>query len=104
MNHHQLYVLNMYSTGIQSQEEFENVLFKVNTSDMPPADLEKLMTDLKAWCDAERGRKSVLAEELGVSRQQVTNLLARRRKLTLHQFFAIQAFLKSQNAGKHKTR
>jgi transcriptional regulator with XRE-family HTH domain len=60
---------------------------------MPPEELDKLMADLRAWCDARYGRQAELAAELGVSKQLVTNWLAGRRKPTLKHFFEIRRFL-----------
>jgi transcriptional regulator with XRE-family HTH domain len=61
---------------------------------MPPEEVEKLITDLTAWCEAKYGRQTELAEKLGVSKQLVANWLARRRTPTLKHFFAIQAIIR----------
>jgi hypothetical protein len=36
---------------------------------MPPEELDKLMADLRAWCDAQYGRQAEFAAALGVSKQ-----------------------------------
>jgi len=64
---------------------------------MPPEEAEKLVAELEAWCGAEYGRRVEVAKALGVSRQYVTNLLARRRVLTLKHYFALKEFLDKQN-------
>jgi hypothetical protein len=43
---------------------------------MPPEEVEKLITELTAWCEAKYGRQTELADRLGVSRQLVANRLA----------------------------
>jgi antitoxin component HigA of HigAB toxin-antitoxin module len=63
---------------------------------MPPEEAEKLVAELEAWCGAEHGRRAEVAKALGVSRQYVTNVLARRRSLTLKHYFALQEFLRKQ--------
>jgi transcriptional regulator with XRE-family HTH domain len=63
---------------------------------MPPEELDKLMADLRAWCDEKYGRQAELADELGVSKQLVTNWLAGRRSPTLKHFFEIRRFLDEQ--------
>ena len=80
-----------------SQVDLESFLFKVNTLPcMPPREVEKLIADLEAWCDAEHGRRTELAKAVGMSKQHVTNLLARRRGITLEHYFAIKEFLEKQ--------
>ena len=63
---------------------------------MAPEESEKLMADLKAWADAEYGRRAELARMLGVSRQLVSDWLAGRKTPTLDSGLKIQAFLKKQ--------
>ena len=63
---------------------------------MAPKESEKLITDLKAWADAEYGRRAELARMLGVSRQLVSDWFAGRKMPTLDSGLKIQAFLKKQ--------
>jgi hypothetical protein len=63
---------------------------------MAPEESEKLMADLKAWADAEYGRRAELARMLGVSRQLVSDWLAGRKMPTLDSGLKIQTFLKKQ--------
>jgi transcriptional regulator with XRE-family HTH domain len=42
---------------------------------MPPEEVEKLVAELSAWCEAKYGRQSELADKLGVSKQLVANWL-----------------------------
>jgi transcriptional regulator with XRE-family HTH domain len=60
----------------------------------------KLIADLKAWADAEYGRRAELARMLGVSRQFVSDWFAGRRRPSLEHGLQIQAFLKKQR--KHR--
>ena len=67
---------------------------------MTAPELKKLMADLKAWCDAEHGRQAQLARELEVeprvSRHLVNDWLFERKKPSLEQYLALQAFLRKQ--------
>lgn len=66
--------------------------------------VEKLITDLQAWARAEHGRPALLARKLGVSKQLVSHWITRRRTPTLHDGFAIQAFLKEAIRAKKKRK
>jgi predicted transcriptional regulator len=57
---------------------------------------DDLIAELKAWCEAERGRRSRVAEHLGVSRFAISNWLSGRRTPSLDEGFRIQEFLKKQ--------
>jgi hypothetical protein len=59
-----------------------------------------LIAELKAWCDAERGRGSWLAEHLGVSRFVVSKWLAGKRTPNFDHGLKIQEFLKKQRRRK----
>ena len=63
---------------------------------MAPSEVEKLMGELRAWVDAEYGRRADLARELGVPRQRITDWLSGRKAPTLEQGLAILEFLKQQ--------
>jgi hypothetical protein len=45
-------------------------------SEHAPEELEKLITELTAWCEAKYGRQTELADRLGVSKQLVANWFA----------------------------
>jgi transcriptional regulator with XRE-family HTH domain len=57
---------------------------------------EKLIADLKAWVDAERGRRAEIARTLGVPRQYVTDWLSGRYTPSLEHGLRLQAFLKKR--------
>jgi hypothetical protein len=63
---------------------------------MAPSEVEKLMGELRAWVDAEYGRRANLARELRVPRQRITDWLAGRKAPTLEQGLAILEFLTQQ--------
>jgi transcriptional regulator with XRE-family HTH domain len=67
---------------------------------MSQEETEKLIADLKAWADAEYGRRSELARMLGVSRQRITDWLAGRKLPTLEQGLKLQAFLRRQRRSR----
>jgi transcriptional regulator with XRE-family HTH domain len=68
---------------------------------MAPSEVKKLMEDLRAWVDAEYGRRPDLARKLGVSRQRVSDWLSGRLTPDLEHGLAILKILKT--AGKGKT-
>jgi transcriptional regulator with XRE-family HTH domain len=61
---------------------------------------EKLIADLKAWADAEYGRRAELARMLGVSRQLISDWFAGRTTPTLDAGLKIQAFLKKKRRSR----
>jgi predicted XRE-type DNA-binding protein len=63
---------------------------------MSDEETRKLMNELKAWVDAEYGRRAQIARELNVSRQRVTDWLSDRYAPTLEQGLSLKAFLKKQ--------
>jgi plasmid maintenance system antidote protein VapI len=54
---------------------------------------DKLINDLIEWCEP-RGRRVELAEELGLSRQHITNILAKRKMLSFEQAIAIKKIIR----------
>lgn len=75
---------------------------------MTAPELKKLMAQLKAWCDEERGRQVQLARELEVeprvSRHLVNDWLFERKTPSLEQYFALQDFLRKQQRRKRSSR
>jgi DNA-binding transcriptional regulator YiaG len=63
---------------------------------MSQEETEKLIAELKAWADAEYGRRAEIARWLDVPRQRVTNWIAGRESPTLEQGLQLLAFLKKQ--------
>jgi transcriptional regulator with XRE-family HTH domain len=63
---------------------------------MSSDEIEQLIADLKAWADQEYGRRAQLARTLGVSRQVISDWLARRSIPTLEKGLKLMAFLKAQ--------
>lgn len=63
-----------------------------------PARTEKLLAELKAWCDQERGRQSEVARLLGISRQTVSDWFRpeKHKQPTAEQALALLEFLKQQ--------
>jgi hypothetical protein len=68
-----------------------------DAASMPPR-VDKLLADLKAWCDEERGRRSEVARMLGISRAALTQWFnpESSRLPTAEQALAIQEFLQTQ--------
>ena len=71
------------------------------SAEMPPR-TEKLLAEIKAWCDQERGRQSELARFLGTSRQAVSDWFKPEKKKspTAEQALAMLEFLKQQRTRK----
>lgn len=66
------------------------------------AETQKLIAELKAWCDQEYGRRSATARDLGVKPSLFTEWLNGRRTPDMDQGFMIQDFLKKQRRSKRK--
>ena len=67
-----------------------------------PQMVDKLISELTAWCRAQHGRQRELAAMLGVSEQLVSNWLARRKTPTLQHGLQIQEFLKKRRKSRKK--
>jgi DNA-binding transcriptional regulator YiaG len=61
---------------------------------------DRLIAEVKRWCDEERGRQTELAKLLGVSRQAVNHWLQRTKDPTSEQTLALHAFLSTIKARK----
>jgi transcriptional regulator with XRE-family HTH domain len=59
-------------------------------------EIEKTIAELKAWCDAGRGRQTEIAMFLDVSRQSVNDWLNRDANPMANTLFEIRDFLKEQ--------
>ena len=70
---------------------------------MPPK-TQKLLDDLKEWCDQERGRRLAIAELLGLSRQAITNWFSGRQQPTSEQILTVQEFLAKQRRAKTRDK
>jgi hypothetical protein len=78
----------MYASGI-----CENSIHMEYIIAMTSDEYDKLINDLAEWCKP-RGRRVELADALGVTRQQVTNILAKRRMLSFEQAIAIKKIIR----------
>ena len=67
-----------------------------------PQEVDKLISELTAWCRAQHGRQRELAAMLGVSEQLVSNWLARRKTPTLQHGLQIQDFLSKRKKSSKK--
>ena len=67
-----------------------------NISDVPPK-TQRLLDQLKDWCDREYGRRAEIARVLGLKNQAITDWLHGRRQPTAEQILEVQEFL-----DKHK--
>jgi len=63
-------------------------------------EIEKTMDEFRAWCVAERGRQTEVAELLGVKRASVNGWLKRTSNPAVRMFFEIRDFLKTQRERK----
>jgi DNA-binding XRE family transcriptional regulator len=62
--------------------------------------VEQLISDLKAWCDARRGRRTYLAKIIGVDRKRITDWFTGRVQPSLSAGLKIQAFLEGEKSGR----
>lgn len=62
---------------------------------MPPK-TQKLLDDLRLWCDQEYGRRSEIARLLDLGPQAITDWFAGRRQPTAEQILTVQEFLAKQ--------
>jgi transcriptional regulator with XRE-family HTH domain len=69
-----------------------------------PKDVNQLIEDLTAWCNAEYGRQAELAKKLGVSKQFVSHWINRRKTPSLYNFFKIRGFLQKQKGRQKNDR
>jgi hypothetical protein len=61
-----------------------------------PPKTQKILDELKAYCDAERGRRTEVAEKIGISRQALANWFYGRQQPTSEQILTVQEFLRQQ--------
>ena len=68
---------------------------------MPPK-TQKLLNELKAWCDQEPryGRRTSVAKALGTSLQTITNWFGGWAQPTSEQILDVQDFLKKQKRNR----
>jgi hypothetical protein len=69
-----------------------------------PQEVDKLISELTAWCRVRHGRQRQLAAMLGVSEQLVSNWLARRKTPTLRHGLQIQELLKEHAKNRKRGR
>jgi transcriptional regulator with XRE-family HTH domain len=63
---------------------------------MSHPEIEKIISELRVWCDKQRGRRVEIAKMLGVSRQLVNDWLQRNTDPLADPLFRIRDFLKEQ--------
>jgi DNA-binding XRE family transcriptional regulator len=90
----------MYSPQEELQDICTRISVHLEKEFVSQEETEKLMAELRAWADAEYGRRADLARMLGVYRQQITDWLAGRKSPTLEQGLKIQAFLRKQRKSR----
>ncbi len=71
-------------------------------ADLRHPEIERTMDELRAWCDAERGRQTELSEHFDVTRALVSRWLKRTANPSPKMFFELRDFLKAQQRGRKK--
>jgi DNA-binding transcriptional regulator YiaG len=61
-----------------------------------PAETEKLLADLKVWCNEARGRRAEVAKLIGSPRQTITNWFRGVQQPTGEQALIVLKFLQQQ--------
>jgi hypothetical protein len=69
---------------------------------MPPK-TQKLLDDLKEWCDQSYGRRSEVAKVVGLGPQAITDWFGGRRQPTAEQILVVQEFLAKQKSRRKST-
>jgi hypothetical protein len=72
------------------------------TGQMSHPEIEKIISELREWCDMERGRRVQIAKMCGVSRQLVNDWFNRKTDPMAETLFNIRDFLKTQRRRKAK--
>jgi transcriptional regulator with XRE-family HTH domain len=62
---------------------------------MPPK-TQKLIDELREYCDEERGRRAEIAKLIGIKRQSITDWFSGRQQPTAEQILEVQEFLDKQ--------
>ena len=62
---------------------------------MPPK-TQKLLNNLKDWCNQSYGRRSEIAKVVGLGPQAITDWFGGRRQPTAEQILVVQEFLAKQ--------
>jgi hypothetical protein len=70
---------------------------------MPPR-TQKLINELKDWCDSEYGLRSNVAREIGIAPQALWNWFAGVQQPTAEQILHVQELLKNRKLGGVSTR
>jgi DNA-binding transcriptional regulator YiaG len=60
------------------------------------AELDALMKDISTWCKGIHGRQKVVADEIGVTEQTLSNWIAGRKRPGLANYLKIKEFLRKQ--------
>jgi len=71
---------------------------------MSHPEIEKIISELKAWCDMERGRRVEIAKMCGVSRQLVNDWFNRKTDPMAGTLFELRDFLKQQTKTRARKR
>ena len=75
---------------------------RIPTLAVVPEDTKRMIEELKAWCDQERGRRAELSRTLGVSRATITKEFFGRAEPNWQTGLKIMAFLKKQSKAPRK--
>jgi hypothetical protein len=62
--------------------------------------VEQLIEDLRAWCNARRGRRTYLGKLLGIDPKRITDWLSGRVTPSLSMGLKIKTFLEGEKSGR----
>ena len=82
--------------GMTTQHFFWKILRTFHNPPPMSERTERLLQRLQQWCEAQRGRQSVVATYLDIDRQIVNEWVKRKRKPTSEQTLALIEFLDIQ--------
>jgi transcriptional regulator with XRE-family HTH domain len=69
-----------------------------------PERTQRILSELRDWCDEQRGRRSEVARAAGVERQAVYNWLAGFAEPTAEQILIVQDILERADRSREKQK
>jgi transcriptional regulator with XRE-family HTH domain len=74
----------------------------LRSSEMSPARIRRLIAELEAWCKVNNIKQKDLAVSLGMSPQQLNNIIKNRQDPTGEQTLHIQELIRTKPVDKPK--
>lgn len=91
-----VFFMALETTLIVDTYQVESFHFACRLTVMSPRESERIIAELRSWCDEKYGRRVVIAKMLGRSPQLVSAWLTGDRTPTLDDGLKLQAFLRNE--------